>query len=35
MGITFKAIELYRKILILDPADRMAREQLNRLESSL
>lgn len=35
MGISFKAIELYRKILILDPADRMAREQLNRLESSL
>jgi tetratricopeptide (TPR) repeat protein len=35
MGITFKAIELYRKILILDPADSLAREQLDRLENSL
>jgi tetratricopeptide (TPR) repeat protein len=35
MGITFKAIELYRKILILDPADNLAREQLERLEGGL
>ncbi len=35
MGITFKAMELYRKILILDPADSQAREQLDRLENNL